>query len=317
MKIGIISHRETPTLAVFFGDCWVSVPQALKDLGKPVVNEMSDFINAYGDEVIALNRQIGELVNTGKAKDYTFPVAGASFLPPVPASPTLLTARGNSACFTRVSRGAICKQPVMEQRYNFNLIGHNSTWTIKDGFTGDGWNYEMIVVMGKDCHNVSEKDANDYVFGYVNMLDHGGGYTDFPYNKGNKWDFPDEEKIFDDWAYQGCFNGNTQVPLPIGPYIVTKDEVGDPHDQMLEERENGRLVSFGSCNAVVFTFAEMISYMSHFLVLHPGDMMSSASITYDGYPGWAEKRPENAYYQATTDKLGTLRMNIRDDRKEI
>ncbi len=49
----------------------------------------------------------------------------------------------------------------------------------------------------------------------------------------------------------------------------------------------------------------------------PGDMMSSASITYDGFPNWPQKYPENAYIQSTASKLGTLRLRIRDDRKEI
>ena len=216
-----------------------------------------------------------------------------------------------------MTRGAVCKQPVMEQRFNFNLTGHNSLWTIQDGYAGGGWNYEMVCVMGKPCHGVAARDAYDYVFGYTNMLDHSGRYQNYPFSAGNKWAMPDEDKVFADWAYEGCFNGNTQVPTPIGPCIVTKDEVGDPHAQMLEERESGRLVTFGSAAAVCFTFSEMIEYMSSFLTLYPGDMMSSASITYDGFPNWPGRYPDNAYIQATAEKIGTLRLRIRDSRKEV
>lgn len=317
MKIGVISLKGTPTLAAIYGDVWVSIPEALKSLGREPVNELSQFIAQYCGGIPALNEETGALVSRGAAAAYTYPLAGAEFLPPLPASPTLFTARGNSACFTRVCKSPVCKQPVMEQRFNFNLVGHNSLWTIRDGYAGGGWNYEMVCVMGKPCHGVSEKDAGQYIFGYTNMLDHSGRYQDFPYAAGNKWGMPDEEKVFADWAYEGCFNGNTQVPTPVGPYIVTKDEVGDPHAQMIEERESGRLVTLGSAAAVCFTFSEMIEYMSSFLTLRPGDMMSSASITYDGFPNWPGRYPENAYIQSTAEKLGTLRLRIRDGRKEV
>lgn len=313
MKIGIISSNGTPTLAAFYGDIWVSVPQALEALNMEPVNEMAAFIERYGDDVVPLNQKIDRLAQDGKIATYS--VKQATFLPPVPASPKLFTGRGNSACFVRTGRSPICKQPVMEQRYNFNLVGHNSVETLKSGFVGGGWNYEMVCVMGKPCHGVTKENAYDYVFGYVNMLDHSGNYSDYPYRADNKWGIPDSEKVFSDWAYEGCYNGNTQIPTPIGPYIVTKDEVGDPHEQMTEERESGRLVTYGSANAVCFTFDEMIAYMSSFMTLHPGDMMSCASITFDGFP-YYEEYPENAYIQAKASKLGRLRLWIKDERKD-
>lgn len=315
MKIGIISSEGKPTLAAFYGDSWVSVPRALEALGMEPVNEMAAFIERYGDTVVPLNQEIQELMQKGALDRYIYPVKGATFLPPVPAVPKLFTARGNSSCFVRVCKSPICKQPVMEQRYNFNLVGHNSVETLGKGFAGGGWNYEMVCVMGKACHNAKKESAYDYVFGYTNMLDHSGRYQDYPYEEGNKWGLPAGEKVFSDWAYEGCYNGNTQVSTPLGPYIVTKDEVGDPHDQMLEERESGRLVAYGSANAVCFTFDEMIAYVSTFLTLRPGDMMSSASITYDGYPTWPQPYPENAYIQAKASKLGRLRLWIHDERE--
>lgn len=314
MKIGIIQTKQGQKLAAFYGESWVSVSDALEALGEKPVSEMTDFIENYRDGVVELNKRILALVESGEAKAYMYPVAGATFLPPLPAVPKLFTARGNSAVHTRVGKGHICKQPVMEQRYNFNLVGHGHTMVVKDGFTGNAWNYEMIVVMGKPCHGITEENAEEYIFGYTNMLDHGGGYPS-PFD--DKWNMPEADKVFADYAYAGCYNGNTQVPTPIGPYITTKDEVGDPHDQLLEERESGRLVSLGSGKAVNFTINEMVAYTSGFMTLQPGDMISTASITYDGYPTRPWKYPENAYIQAKTEKLGTLRLCIRDERKEI
>ena len=315
MKIGVLKTEGGSVLAAIYGESWVSVPAALKALGEEPVNEMAKFIETYCDTVVSLNEKIRVLAQTGNVE--SLPLAGAEFLPPIPAAPKLYTARGNSAVFTRVIKSPVAKQPVMEQRYNFNLVGHLATSVVRDGFDSTGWNYEMVVVMGKPCRNVSEENVEDYVFGYTNMLDHIGGYKDNPFLKGNKWDMPEEDKIFADHAYYGCYNNNTQVPTPIGPYITTKDEVGDPHDQMLEERESGRLVSYGSGKAVVSTIAEMVAYTSGFMTLYPGDMLSTASITYDGYPTFPGRYPKNAYIQAKTEKLGTLRLWIRDERTEI
>lgn len=312
MKIGIIQTEKGPSLAAIYGENWVSVPNALEALGEQPVNEMASFIETYCDTVVQLNERIRELVSGGKIAVQS--LADAKFLPPLPAVPKLFTARGNSAVHTRVGKSRLCRQPVMEQRYNFNLVGHKHTMVVRDGFKGTGWNYEMIVVMGKPCHGVPEDQVENYIFGYTNMLDHGGGYEG-PFSQ--DWNMPAEEKIFADYAYAGCYNGNTQVPTPIGPYITTKDEVGDPHDQLLEERESGRLVSLGSGKAVIFTLNEMVAYASGYMTLRPGDMLSTASITYDGYPSPDGKYPENAYLQVKTQKLGTLRLCIRDERKEI
>jgi 2-keto-4-pentenoate hydratase/2-oxohepta-3-ene-1,7-dioic acid hydratase in catechol pathway len=320
MKIGIIQGHNGPTLAAIYGDSWVSIPEALEALGEIPVNEMAQFIDTYCDTVVEINEKIRALVASHGTEAY--PLADAIFLPPLPAVPKLFTARGNSAVFTRVIKSKVCKQPVMEQRYNFNLVGHKHKMVVRDGFKGTGWNYEMVAVMGKPCHGVPEEQVEKYIFGYTNMLDHGGGYCgpfdekwDMPEEE--KWTMPEEDKVFADYAYAGCYNGNTQVPTPIGPYITTKDEVGDPHDQLLEERESGRLVSLGSGKAVVFTINEMVSYASGFMTLYPGDMMSTASITYDAYQSFPGPWPENAYVQVKTEKLGTLRVRIKEERKEF
>ena len=77
-------------------------------------------------------------------------------MPPLPAVPKFFTARGNSALHTRMRKSPVCKQPVMEQRYNYNLTGHLHTDVWTDGFKGFGWNYEMVVVMGKPCQGITQ-----------------------------------------------------------------------------------------------------------------------------------------------------------------
>ena len=316
MKIGIIHAPQGPTLAAFYGESWVSLPKALEALGEVPLNELGAFIELWCDAIPQLDQKIRKLLESGASAPFTYPIKGARFLPPLPQQPVLFTARGNSALHTRLKNNPVCKQPVMEQRYNFNLGGHLDTYVARDGFKGYGWNYEMIVVMGKPCHGITQEQAEDYIFGYTNMLEFAGGYGN-PFFDGGRWDMPDDQRVFADWAYADCYNGNTQTPTPIGPWITTRDEVGDPHDQLFEERENGRLVSLASAKAVTFTINEMVAYASGYMTLWPGYLLSTASITYDAYRSAPGKFPEGAYVQVKTEKLGTLRLNLRDERKEV
>jgi hypothetical protein len=79
-------------------------------------------------------------------------------------------------------------------------------------------------------------------------------------------------------------------------------------------RENGRLISLASAQAVTFTINEMVAYFSGFMTMWPGDMASTASITYDAYQSFPGPWPENAYVQVKTEKLGTLRVRIKEER---
>ena len=314
MKIGYIKYNNEKKLAAFYGEDWVELSGALPLSGEETAKTLEEFIKLYSERVPEVNDKIKALYESGKLSELAHPQKDAMFLPPIPEVPKLFTGRGNSACFTRVTKGAVCRQPVLEQRYNFNLTGHNFHEARYADFVSSGWNYEMIAVFAKPCHDVTVEEAEEYIFGYTNMLEHALGYKNYPFREGNVWASPDSEKVFADWAYEGCYNGNNHGHTPIGPWIVTKDEVGDPHEQTMLERESGRLVSYGFASACVFTINEIIAYMSSFMTFYPGDMVNTASITYDGYQSM-DPLPEKAYIEAKVEKIGTLR-NWIDDRTD-
>jgi len=233
------------------------------------------------------------------------------FLPPVPTRPKLLTARGNSALFTRHIRGKLPKQPVLDCRYTFNTDGHNARYALKNVTTG-AWNLEIAAVIGRETGGVTQGEALSHVFGYTMMLDHSIRLGDYPF--ANDWSMPDSDKQMMDYFYEGCFNGNSACPVPLGPVITTRDEIPDPHALMQTERESGRLVSHISTDSVLITFSEIISYISSFITLRPGDMLSSASIAYDGYPYWDGYLGENAYIEGEIAEIGRLRLYLDDER---
>ena len=313
MKIGILSHAGVTSLAAVYGGRWIELPAASKKLGLPVCGELREFIRAYQDRIPELDKALQGLLASGGCEEIVHPVAESKFLPPIPAAPRLQTARGNSCIFSRCIMSKLPKLPVLEIRPSFNIVGHDSTFEMK---APGGWNLEIVMVMGRDARNVKAADAYDYVFGYTNILDHSGGEPEKnPYTAGKAFAIPEEQKVFIDYAYQGCWNGNARVPLALGPVIVTKDEIPDPHAMIQKETESGRLVSMVSTAAVVFTFPEIVESLSAMMTMEAGDMFSAASIGYDGYPTPKTRLPEGAYYQGETDKLPPLRLNVVDHRE--
>lgn len=312
MKLAILRRNAEPKLAAVFGEQYVDISRALPMLSEEPVGELRQFITRYHDKIPELETQLRQLMH-GPAHGLVHDVAGSEFLPPVPKSPKLLTARGNSTIFTRVVQSSLPKQPVMEMRYAFNIVGHDAMFTLPQTMGTGGWNMELVTVLGQTTSCVGKEDALANIFGYTLMLDHGGRTDSYPFAR--QWAIPDDEKTMMDWFFEGCFNGNAEVPLPVGPVIVSRDEIADPHDLSFEERESGRLINRGHTGSVLFTIPEMTEYISAFSTLEPGDMVSTASIGYDGYPLWPERLPEGAYYEATMQPIGTLRLRIVDDRR--
>ncbi len=307
MKLAILKRDGKTALAAIYGDRYVELPAALAALSEEPVGELREFIRRWDGRIPELNEKIRGL------SELMQPLGGCEYLPPVPASPRLITARGNSTIFTRVIKAKLPKQPTLEMRYAFNMAGHDSVFTFPEDMPNNGWNMELVAVIGKEASGVKREDAYSHVFGYTLMLDHGGRRENYPF--ANQWATPDAEKTMMDWFYEGNFNNNASVPLPVGPVIVTRDEIPDPHDLMFEERESGRLIVRAHSSSVLFDIPEIVAYISAFSTFEPGDMLSTASIGYDGYGAWPDRMPEGAYYEATMEGIGTLRLNVVDKRR--
>ncbi len=117
------------------------------------------------------------------------------------------------------------------------------------------WEVELGVVIGKPGVYIVERDALDHVLGYCVGIDF--SERDFQFNRGG----------------QGFKGKSADTFAPLGPYLATRDEVVDPQDLALRLSVNGKLRQSGSTRDMIFSVAELVSYISRFMSLQPGDVI--------------------------------------------
>lgn len=150
-------------------------------------------------------------------------------------------------------------EPVVFMKATSAIIGPNDDVVIPRGSNKSDWEVELGVVIGKRAKYVSEAEALDYVAGYcvVNDLSE----REFQLERGGQWD-----------KGKGCDTFG-----PLGPHLVTTDEIGDVQNLRLWLEVDGKRVQDGTTKNMIFGVAEVVAYLSQFMSLHPGDVISTGT----------------------------------------
>jgi 2-keto-4-pentenoate hydratase/2-oxohepta-3-ene-1,7-dioic acid hydratase in catechol pathway len=154
---------------------------------------------------------------------------------------------------------AVPAEPVLFMKATSAIVGsHDPVVLPRDSVKSD-WEVELGVVIGTRARYVDEANALDYVAGYcvVNDLSE----REYQLERGGQWD-----------KGKGCDTFG-----PVGPWLVTADEVPDPQNLDLWLEVNGKRYQQGSTRTMVFTVAHLVSYISRFMTLHPGDIISTGT----------------------------------------
>ena len=176
----------------------------------------------------------------------------------------------------------IPKEPIIFSKFTNSVSGPNDDIVIPKNSNHTDWEVELGFVIGKKCSYVSEKDAIDYVLGFFLVND--VSERNFQKNKGGSWD---KGKGFDTFG-------------PIGPYILTKDEISDVHNLNMYLDVDGERMQTGNTNQMIFNINQLVSYMSHCMTLYPGDIWCTGTP-----PGVGENRkPSKFLLGGETVKLG-------------
>jgi len=150
-------------------------------------------------------------------------------------------------------------EPVIFMKATSAIVGPNDNVVIPRGSQKTDWEVELGVVIGKTAKYVSEADAMDYVAGYC--VSHDVSERAFQSERSGQWT---KGKSCDTFG-------------PIGPWLVTKDEVADPQNLSMWLKVNGESMQNGSSKTMVYGVAFLVSYLSQFMSLHPGDVISTGT----------------------------------------
>jgi ureidoglycolate lyase len=154
---------------------------------------------------------------------------------------------------------AVPSEPVIFAKATSAICGPNDNIEIPRGSTATDWEVELGVVIGKEAKYIDEADALDHVAGYcvINDLSE----RDFQLKREGQWV---KGKSADTFG-------------PIGPWLVTRDEVPDPQALSMYLDVNGKRMQDGSTNTMVYGVAHVVAYLSQFMSLQPGDIISTGT----------------------------------------
>jgi len=182
-------------------------------------------------------------------------LAEARLHAPIPRPPKLVAIGLNYSDHAEETGAPIPEKPVVFGKYSNSVVGPNEAILIPPITEQVDYEAELAVVIGKETRNVSASEALDHVFGYTNANDVSA--RDLQFSEGGQWT---RSKSIDTFC-------------PIGPCIVTKDEVPDPQNLFIRAVLNGEIVQDGHTSKMIFPVAEIVSFLSTGMTLEPGDVI--------------------------------------------
>lgn len=165
----------------------------------------------------------------------------------------------NYADHAAETNAPIPKEPIIFLKANSAICGPNDDVFIPPGSQKTDWEVELGVVIGKVARHVSVEKANDYIAGYCLIND--VSEREYQVERGGQWD---KGKGYDRFG-------------PIGPWLVTPDDVPDPHNLRMWLEVDGHRYQNGSTSTMIFKVPELVSYVSQFMSLLPGDVISTGT----------------------------------------
>jgi len=180
--------------------------------------------------------------------------------PPLAGVPNLVCIGLNYADHARETNSPIPEAPIVFMKHTGSIIGPNDQVKIPRGASKTDWEVELGVVIGRRASYVDEAQAMDHVAGYCIVND--VSERDFQFHGGgNQWI---KGKSPDTFA-------------PIGPWLVTKDEIPDPQNLAMWLEVDGHRYQDGSTRTMIFGVAHLVSHLSRYMTLLPGDVISTGT----------------------------------------
>jgi 2-keto-4-pentenoate hydratase/2-oxohepta-3-ene-1,7-dioic acid hydratase in catechol pathway len=222
--------------------------------------DVSAFIKEY-DEVFFEQGGLDRLSKIINDPTTVFPkVAEGTRLGSPIARPSKIICIGlNYADHAKETNATPPAEPVIFMKATSAIVGPFDQVTIPKNSIKTDWEVELAIVIEKKASYVSEADAMDYVAGFC--LHNDISEREFQLEKGGTWD-----------KGKGC-----DTFAPLGPWMVTKDEIADVHALKLWLKVNGQMMQNGTTANLIFNIPFLVAYVSQFMTLLPGDIISTGT----------------------------------------
>lgn len=227
---------------------------------KDIKYDTSAFGGDYDEQFFENNGlvRLEEFVKANEGKLIEIP--GASRLGSPVARPSKILCIGlNYADHAKETNAATPAEPIIFMKSTTALTGPDDAIVIPKDSVKTDWEVELVVVIGKKASYVDEADALDYVAGYA--LHNDVSEREFQLERGGTWD-----------KGKGC-----DTFAPVGPFLATPDELGDINNLRLWLTVNGKTMQDGNTSNFIFNVPFVISYVSRFMTLLPGDIISTGT----------------------------------------
>ena len=243
VKMGIKNEKGILDVAAAVAatgvDCPAS-PDAVYGQGLPALPALADLSSKADDDALYLNE------------------ADLAFAPTIPNPGKIICVGLNYA--KHAAEGGLDPpdNPVLFSKFNNAIAAHNEDVPIQADWKTVDYESELGLVIGKTARNISEAEALDHVLGYCNMNDL-------------------SERHLQMLCGQWLLGKTLDKFLPVGPYVVTADEIPDPQSLSIKGWMNGELRQNSNTADMIFSVAEIIAFASTVMTLDPGDIISTGT----------------------------------------
>jgi 2-keto-4-pentenoate hydratase/2-oxohepta-3-ene-1,7-dioic acid hydratase in catechol pathway len=286
-------------------------------LSKDRVYDLAQIASKQGLDLPANMRQVLQLEgmelvsrvieNTLDTKVHGMPLSSVKLAAPVPRPAKILALAGNYQAHVREGGGQVVDRDNSTPRVFVKPVTavnhHEGIVCIPQRSNAVDYEIELGVVIGRRCRYVSANDALDYVAGYTVFNDISARRLVLPEarmsREGDRWFDWLNGKWFDSFA-------------PMGPYLVTPDEVGDPQALDLRLWVNGKLRQDADTGQMVYTVAELIQWITEFVTLEPGDVIATGTPSGVGNTTGTYLQPGDVI-EAEIAKIGRLRNTVAQE----
>jgi len=151
------------------------------------------------------------------------------------------------------------KEPIIFIKANSCISGPNDNVIIPNNSLKTDWEIELGIIIGKKAKYIAEKESFNHIFGFCIVNDI--SEREFQLERSGQWDKGKGSDTFG----------------PIGPYIVTKDEIANVQNLNLKLKVNGKIMQEGNTKKMIFGVGYIVSYLSNFMTLYPGDIITTGT----------------------------------------